>query len=50
MKVSNIRQMQRLDPEDVVNAPGDKERESRRKTIIKNFLWWSRNEKDRWNT
>lgn len=49
MKISNLKQMQKLDPEDIRNAPGDAEREARRKTLIKNFLWWSRSEKDRWN-
>lgn len=42
--------MQRLDPEDVTNAAGDKEREYKRKRIIKSFLWWSMGEKQRWNS
>lgn len=49
MKVSNIKQLSRFDPEDVTNAPGDAQRELKRKRIIKGFLWWSLNEKDRWN-
>ena len=49
MKISNLKQMQKFDPEDIKNAPGDAEREVRRKSLIKNFLWWSRTEKDRWN-
>jgi hypothetical protein len=42
--------MSRIDPEDVSNAAGDRERETRRKKIIKNFLRWSMGEKERWNS
>lgn len=41
MKVSNIRHIQKLDPEDIKEAKGDAEREFKRKKIIKKFLWWS---------
>lgn len=50
MKVSNIKQMSRLDPEDVRLSNGEKEREIRRKSLIKSFLWWSTGEKARWNS
>ena len=49
MKVSNIASIARLDPEDIHNAPGDVQRQLKRKKLIKNFLWWSLGEKDRWN-
>ena len=49
MKVSNIKQLSRLDPEDIKDAQGDSQRESKRKKLIKGFLWWSMGEKDRWN-
>jgi hypothetical protein len=42
--------MARLDPEDIRNSAGDKEREIKRKKVIKNFLWWSTGEKTRWNS
>jgi hypothetical protein len=41
MKVSNIKQMSKLDPEDIRNAAGEKEREYKRKKLIKSFVWWS---------
>jgi hypothetical protein len=50
MKVSNIKQMSKLDPEDIRNAAGEKERESRRKRLIKGFVWWSTGQKARWNS
>jgi hypothetical protein len=50
MKVSNLKFMQRLDPEDIRNSSGEKEREQKRKKVIKDFLWWSTGEKQRWNT
>jgi len=50
MKVSNIRQMARLDPEDIRDSSGDKEREIKRKSMIRSFLWWARGEKQRWNS
>jgi hypothetical protein len=50
MKISNIKQMARFDPEDIASAPGDKERELKRKSLIKSFLWWSTGEKQRWNS
>lgn len=50
MKVSNIKQMSRLDPEDVQTASGVKLREVKRKALIKDFLWWSTGEKARWNS
>lgn len=50
MKVSNIKLMQRLDPEDVKVSSGEKDREHKRKTLIKSFLWWARGEKARWNS
>lgn len=49
MKVTSIKQIARQDPEDIVNAPGDAQREARRKKLIKGFLWWSTSEKDRFN-
>lgn len=49
MKVSNIKQLQKLDPEDIKDAQGDAQREYKRKALIKSFLWWSTGEKDRWN-
>lgn len=50
MKVSNIKQIQKIDPEDISEAKGFKEREVRRKKLIKKFLWWSLKEKERWTT
>lgn len=50
MKVSNIKQISRLDPEDISNASGNNDRELKRKKLIKKFLWWSMGEKERWNT
>ena len=49
MKVSNLKLIKRLDPEDIRNAHGDAEREIKRKKLIKSFLWWSLSEKERWN-
>jgi hypothetical protein len=49
MKVSNIKQLSKLDPEDIREASGDAQRELKRKKLIKSFLWWSTGEKDRWN-
>jgi hypothetical protein len=40
MKISNIKQMSRIDPEDISSTPGDKARELKRKRLIKSFLWW----------
>lgn len=45
MKVSNIRQMARLDPEDIRDSNGDREREIKRKKLIRQFLWWAKGEK-----
>lgn len=45
MKVSNIRQIQKLDPEDIQDLPGDVEREIKRKRLINKFLKWSYGEK-----
>lgn len=50
MKVSNIKQMQRLDPDDIREANGTVLREVQRKKLITNFLWWSLGQKDRWNS
>lgn len=50
MKVKNIKLMQRLDPEDIRDAPGTAERELKRKRLIKSFLWWASGEKQRWNS
>lgn len=49
MKVSNIKLMSRLDPEDVKMSTGEKDRELKRKRIIKSFLWWASSEKQRFN-
>ena len=49
MKVSNIKQLSKLDPEDIRESNGDSLREFKRKRLIKSFLWWSLNEKDKWN-
>ncbi len=49
MKVSNIRQLQKFDPEDIKEAHGDAQREYKRKRIIRSFLWWSLGEKERWS-
>ena len=49
MKVSNIKQLSKLDPEDIRESNGDAQRELRRKRLIKGFLWWSLGEKERWN-
>ena len=49
MKVSNIKQLAKLDPEDIRESNGDNLRELKRKRLIKSFLWWSYNEKDKWN-
>eukprot|EP00347_Sterkiella_histriomuscorum_P013521 403364396 len=49
MKVSNVRQMARLDPEDIRDSSGDKEREIKRKKFLRSFLWWASGEKQRWN-
>ncbi len=49
MKVSNIKQISKLDPEDIKEAPGDAQRELKRKKLIKSFLWWSTGEKERFN-
>jgi hypothetical protein len=49
MKVSNIKQLQKLDPEDISDSQGDAQREYKRKRLIRSFLWWSMSEKDRWN-
>jgi hypothetical protein len=45
MKVTSIKQMKSLDPEDIRDAPGEKAREQKRKAIINKFLWWSRSQK-----
>jgi hypothetical protein len=37
--------MSRLDPEDIRNSAGDREREFKRKRMIKSFLWWATGEK-----
>ena len=50
MKVSNIRQIIKLDPEDIQQAHGDAERELKRKRLINKFLRWSLGEKERFNT
>jgi hypothetical protein len=50
MKVSNIRQISLLDPEDIKEASGDSQRELKRKRLIKKFLWWSLGEKQHWNS
>jgi hypothetical protein len=42
--------MSRIDPEDIRDAAGDRERELKRKRILKSFMWWSTSEKSRWNT
>jgi hypothetical protein len=42
--------MSRLDPEDIRNSAGDREREFKRKRMIKSFLWWATGEKQRWNS
>ena len=42
--------MTRLDPDDIRNAAGDREREAKRKRMIKSFLWWATGEKQRWNS
>lgn len=49
MKVSSINQLSKLDPEDIREASGDVQRELRRKRLIKDFLWWSLGEKEKWN-
>lgn len=49
MKVSNIKQLSKLDPEDIRESNGDSLRELKRKRLIKSFLWWSLSEKDKWN-
>jgi hypothetical protein len=40
MKITNVKYMARLDPEDIANTSGDKNRELKRKRLIKSFLWW----------
>lgn len=50
MKVSNIKQMSKLDPEDIKLSAGEKEREYKRKRLIKSFLWWSTGEKQRFSS
>lgn len=49
MKVSNLRQIQKLDPEDIQQANGDTARENLRKKLISKFLRWSYGEKERFN-
>ena len=49
MKVSNIKQLQKLDPEDIKDSHGDSQREYKRKRLLRAFLWWSLGEKERWN-
>ena len=49
MKVSNIKQISKLDPDDIRDAPGDAQRQLKRKKLIKSFLWWSTGEKERFN-
>jgi hypothetical protein len=41
MKVTNIKQIQKLDPEDIRLCHGDKEREVQRKKLINRFVTWS---------
>ena len=50
MKISNVRQMSRLDPEDISQASGDRNREVKRKRVIKSFLWWAAKDRQRWNS
>lgn len=49
MKVSNVKQMARLDPEDISNTSGDKLREVKRKKLLKSFFWWAYKDGKKWN-
>jgi hypothetical protein len=49
MKVSNIKHIQKIDPEDIQQAKGDAARETMRKSLINKFIWWSMKEKKRFS-
>ena len=50
MKATNIKLMGKLDPEDIREAKGDYQREIKRKTVIRKFLYWSTSHKDLWTS
>lgn len=52
MKVRNIYQIKKLDPEEISLAKGEKEREKMRKKLINKFLMWSSRSqaKQQWKT
>ena len=50
MKGGNLAQINKLDPIDIKEAKGSKERTSKRKKILNKFLWWSWRNKSKWNT
>lgn len=50
MKISNVKQMSRLDPEDIASSNGDRNRELKRKALIKSFLFWAAKDRSRWNS
>jgi hypothetical protein len=47
MKVRNLNQLKKLDPEDIKSSRGEKERESKRKKLINRFLIWSKFNKNK---